>query len=93
MTLEELIKAVNTEFPEAAKEDYAAAFQLSIRTVNFLVSKAKARTAKRRPLQPRDPQIADKIGRFADRYCKGKVEIISIPHERPALCVGGRMVA
>ena len=93
MTLEELIKAVNAEFPEAAKEDYAAAFQLSIRTVNFLVSKAKARTARRRPMQVRDSQIADKIGMFANQYCKGKVEIIPIPREGPALCVNGRLVA
>ena len=93
VTLEELIKAVNKEFPEASKEDYASAFQLSMRTVNFIVSKANARTAKRRPLQPRDPKIADNIKRFADQHCKGKVDIISKPRERPLFCIGGRLVA
>ena len=93
MNANDLIKEVQIAFPGAMRAEIAEAFYLDERQVSDILIKAGMPRRPRSHQRPQSPELVARIRQFANNRLGGKVEIIKIRCERPALCVNGRLVA
>ena len=89
----ELLREIQETFPEAMRVEIAAAFDLDERRVADLIVSSGMPKLPRKRQRPQSKLLICEIQQYADKRLGGKVEIIGLKCERPALCVDGRMIA